>query len=642
MKNVIVSINAETGSVHTSTTEIGVHGENENGTLIVEFFNGDFVDGTCRLETEKADGTKGYLVMTKDADTNTYRLGISSNLLSIVGKLKAQVRITKEIDGAETVVFKSVIFDFDVQDAIAATEEIPKDKADWCDTVDERLEALEDGHGVLPVVQEMGTATNKVMSQNAVTNEILRQTNRVDVLYTLLENTIINVTTVEDAYNTRVTADGLPVVDEAPTTVHKITGASVASTNLVDLSTARGTKNGIGYSSINNTYTFSGTLASSYVQIDSFALPSHLRGKTLTFSQTTYFTDPADTGCIYIKVLKKVNGETTKMGEASRGKFTLTLDDADAEYAIVIQTGNWVGSTIDGTEQISFMVNEGSTALPYSDYFPGIRHAAFCGIASAGRNLIASLVDKTESVEGITATANSIDGTVTINGKPTAASFNMDVSVNFYLPRGTYTIYAPHRTMRFAGWMVKSRKSGATVGKIDWARLGGVVSDTFTVTEPGEYYIRFFAPIGYDYPAFDNYVETPMILPGALTENFPPLETYHADTSFALTTPVTLGKWDTIDVDAGKRITGTVTETQDTPYTEEQLAQFDEYILSADGKTVIYRTAAPTETSLSVPKNYKAWHGGCEYITKDAAGGQNTDNLKITVNQDYYEEVSKA
>ena len=455
------------------------------------------------------------------------------------------------------------------------------------------------------------------------------------LLRTLLGASVLSET-VEDAFTTRPTAGGLSVVDEAPTTVHKITGASVASTNLVDLSTARDTKNGIGYSSINNTYTFSGTLASSYVQIDSFALPSHLRGKTLTFSQTTYFTDPADTGCIYIKVLKKVNGETTKMGEASRGKFTLTLDDADAEYAIVIQTGNWVGSTIDGTEQISFMVNEGSTALPYSDYFPGIRHAAFCGIASAGRNLIASLVDKTESADGITAAADPTDGTVTINGKPTAASFNMDVSVNFYLPRGTYTIYAPHRTMRFAGWMVKSRKSGATVGKIDWARLGGVVSDTFTVTEPGEYYIRFFAPIGYDYPAFDNYVETPMILPGALTENFPPLETYHADTSFALTTPVTLGKWDTIDVDAGKRIAGTVTETQDTPYTEEQLAQFDEYILSADGKTVIYRTAAPTETSLSVPNNYKAWHGGCEYITSDAAGGQNTDDLSLTVTQDYY------
>ena len=127
-----------------------------------------------------------------------------------------------------------------------------------------------------------------------------------------------------------------------------------------------------------------------------------------------------------------------------------------------------------------------------------------------------------------------------------------------------------------------------------------------------------------------NYTDTPMILPGIVTENFPLFEIYHADTTFALTTPVTLGKWDTIDVDAGKRIAGTVTETQDTPYTEEQLAQFDEYILSADGKTVAYKAETPTETPLSLPKTYQAWHGGMEIIDGDPSG------LPLTVTQDYY------
>ncbi len=93
---------------------------------------------------------------------------------------------------------------------------------------------------------------------------------------------------------------------------------------------------------------------------------------------------------------------------------------------------------------------------------------------------------------------------------------------------------------------------------------------------------------------------------------------------------MTLGKWDMIDVDAGKRIAGTVTETQDTPYAEEQLAQFDEYILSADGKTVAYRTAAPTETALSLPKTYRAWNDGQETITGNPSG------LSLTVTQDYY------
>ena len=121
--------------------------------------------------------------------------------------------------------------------------------------------------------------------------------------------------------------------------------------------------------------------------------------------------------------------------------------------------------------------------------------------------------------------------------------------------------------------------------------------------------------------------EQPMVY---AAETQPPYEPYVGDETFALTTPVTLGKWDTIDVDAQKQVVGTVTETQDTPYTEEQLAQFDEYILSADGKTVAYKTEAPTETALSLPKAYRAWNDGQETITGNPSG------LSLTVTQDYY------
>ena len=461
----------------------------------------------------------------------------------------------------------------------------------------------------------------------------------VSLIWTILENTVITVTTVEDAYNTRVTADGLAVVDEAPTTVHKITGASAASINLATVKDQTIVSNGV---------TFIGSATDGTVQMTGSVTEEN---EYATATVTTGFYLPVGTYTIYAphkadKVGWHVrNAQSTSIAELNWNGTTtavsFTVSAAGSYHLYVFIPRN--AGTLDYTETPMLLRGDRTANLPaFEPYYAGIKSAGFRGITSTGRNLIASLADKTVSADGITAVANPSDGTVTINGRPTTASFNADVSVDFYLPRGTYTIYAPHRTMRFAGWLVKSRKSGATVGKIDWASLGDVVSNTFTVTEPGEYYIRFFVPIGYDYPAFENYVETPMILPGALTENFPAFETYHADTSFALTTPVTLGKWDTIDVDVGKRIAGTVTETQDTPYAEEQLAQFDEYILSADGKTVAYKTETPTETPLSLPKTYRSWHDGCEYITKDAAGGQNTDDLKLTVNQDYYEEVSKA
>lgn len=475
--------------------------------------------------------------------------------------------------------------------------------------------------GVLSLAAEEGSA-----AFDSASLPIPGMQETLALLRTLLGASVLSET-VEDAFTTRPTAGGLSVVDEAPTTVHKITGASAASINLATVKDQTIVSNGV---------TFIGSATDGTVQMTGSVTEEN---EYATATVTTGFYLPVGTYTIYAphkadKVGWHVrNAQSTSIAELNWNGTTTALSftvSAAGSYHLYVFIPRNAG-TLDYTETPMLLRGDRTANLPaFEPYYAGIKSAGFRGITSTGRNLIASLADKTVSADGITAVANPSDGTVTINGRPTTASFNADVSVDFYLPRGTYTIYAPHRTMRFAGWLVKSRKSGATVGKIDWASLGDVVSHIFTVTESGIYYLRFFAPSGYDYPPFNNYVETPMILPGALTENFPAFETYHADTSFALTTPVTLGKWDTIDVDAGKRIAGTVTETQDTPYAEEQLAQFDEYILSADGKTVAYRTAAPTETALSLPKTYRAWNDGQETITGNPSG------LSLTVTQDYY------
>ncbi len=455
----------------------------------------------------------------------------------------------------------------------------------------------------------------------------------VSLIWTILENTIINITTVEDAYNTRVTAGGLPAVDEAPTTVHTISGATTTSRNIVDLAGAisSSTVHGVSVTANNNLVTFSGTAdQTSWFSYSSFIDLDRYIGKTLTFSQSPFFTSSSAEGAAFW--LLSVDGQARSTNANANGTLTVTLEPGHS-YRASIRSGS--GGAINQT--ISFMLNEGATALPYSDYYAGVKSAVLAGIVSTGRNLLAVTKSSTVTNGGLTYQADVSTGTVTITGTAGAGGSASSLFDEFYLPRGVYTLYMPNKAAGYGiGWNIKTTKHQA-IAAVSWN--ASKPYGTFTVEEAGKFYLLAYASS----TAVDvHYTETPMILPGTVTENFPAFETYHADTSFALATPVTLGKWDHIDVDAQKMIVGTATLTQETPFTDEQLAQYADYVLSADGKTIAYESATTTRTAVTLPKTYKAWRGGCEYITADASGGQNPDNVKITVNQDYYEEVSNA
>lgn len=446
------------------------------------------------------------------------------------------------------------------------------------------------------------------------------------LLRTLLGASVLSET-VEDTFTARPTAGGLPAVDEAPTTVHTLSGATTTSRNIVDLAGAisSSTVHGVSVTANNNLVTFSGTAdQTSWFSYSSFIDLDRYIGKTLTFSQSPFFTSSSAEGAAFW--LLSVDGQARSTNANANGTLTVTLEPGHS-YRASIRSGS--GGAINQT--ISFMLNEGATALPYSDYYAGVKSAVLAGIVSTGRNLLAVTKSSTVTNGGLTYQADVSTGTVTITGTAGADGSASSLFDEFYLPRGVYTLYMPNKAAGYGiGWNIKTTKHQA-IAAVSWN--ASKPYGAFTVEEAGKFYLLAYASS----TAVDvHYTETPMILPGTVTEDFPLFEKYRADASFTPLSPVTLGKWDRIDVDAGKRIVGTVTETSGTPYTEEQLAQFDEYILSADGKTVTYRTAAVTETPLSLPKTYKAWHGGCEYIVKDAAGGQNGDDLAFTVTQDYY------
>lgn len=108
------------------------------------------------------------------------------------------------------------------------------------------------------------------------------------------------------------------------------------------------------------------------------------------------------------------------------------------------------------------------------------------------------------------------------------------------------------------------------------------------------------------------------------------------DTSFQLSAARQLRKWDYIDIDNKRIVTGTAEVTQDTEFTDDELATYPaEYILSADRKTIAYPLKTPTTAPLTVPQTYTVWRNGMETVDTGEV-----DALPPTISQTYYEEVA--
>lgn len=456
--------------------------------------------------------------------------------------------------------------------------------------------------GVLSLAAEEGSAAFDTASL-----PIPGMQETLALLRTLLGASVLSET-VEDAFTTRPTAGGLSVVDEAPTTVHKITGASVASANLAAVADQTIVSNGV---------TFIGSATDGTVQMTGSVTEEN---EYATATVTSGFYLPVGTYTLYAphkadKVGWHVrNAQSTSIAELNWNGTTTAVSfsvSAAGSYHLYVLIPRSAG-TLDYTETPMLLRGDRTANLPaFEPYYAGVKHASFTGIASCGT----ALVDFSETVPSLYIK----NGTLYPND-----TFR---SETVYCPcaGGVVYRYANEITSGYRQFVVVFYDADKQMLlQTSKASYGTPIAVTSPV---GAQYMRCsFSKVMVN-GEYTTVPEQPMVY---AAETQPPYEPYVGDETFALTTPVTLGKWDTIDVDAQKQVVGTVTETQDTPYTEEQLAQFDEYILSADGKTVAYRTAAPTETALSLPKTYRAWNDGQETITGNPSG------LSLTVTQDYY------
>ena len=254
-------------------------------------------------------------------------------------------------------------------------------------------------------------AANKGYVDTAIsdTQGQLAQTNQnVEDLYTILEQAqVVTVTTLEQAYTTRETADGEDIVDGVQTAVKEIRGKTVATENLIPYpytettKTANGvtfTVNSDGSIMVNGTATSDADFMLLRGPVQGYSESYFLSGCPLGGSDTTYyisenFTASKDTG----------NG------------VVLNNLPSDQVWRIVIKSGTTVNNLV-----FRPMLNVGTEAKPYSKWFAGLKNASFEKIVSTGRNLIPyPYVNGTTTINGVTFTVNN-DGTVNVNGTSTA------------------------------------------------------------------------------------------------------------------------------------------------------------------------------------------------------------------------------
>lgn len=257
----------------------------------------------------------------------------------------------------------------------------------------------------------------------------LAQTNQnVEDLYTILEQAqVVTVTTLEQAYTTRETADGENIVDGVQTTVKEIRGKTVVTENLIPYPytettrTANGvtfTVNSGGSVTVNGTATSDADFMLLRGPIQSYSESYFLSGCPTGGSDTTYyisesFTASKDTG----------NG------------VALNNLPSDQAWRIVIKSGTTVNNLV-----FRPMLNAGTTAKPYSKWFAGLKNARFKGITSTGKNLFDPSTFPNGTVNGIAVTIET-DG-IRLNGtatqKITLYGKNAVSLINYLAGKQTY------------------------------------------------------------------------------------------------------------------------------------------------------------------------------------------------------------
>lgn len=465
-------------------------------------------------------------------------------------------------------------------------------------------------------------AANKGYVDTAIsdTQGQLAQTNQnVEDLYTILEQAqVVTVTTLEQAYTTRETADGENIVDGIDTSVKEIRGATVKTENLIPYPYTETTKtaNGVTFTvNSDGSVTVNGTATSDA----DFML---LRGPIQSYSES-YFLSGCPTGGS--DTTYYISESFTASKDTGNGVVLNNLP-SDQAWRIVIKSGTTVNNLV-----FRPMLNAGTTAKPYSKWFAGLKNASFEKIVSTGRNLIPyPYEESTKTENGITFTVNS-DGSITANGTTTVnpSIFNLaKISLN----AGTYALrsfvnVANAGTCQFY-IDIPSEPNDRTGNGVTFTLQDDIVNKNVNIiVDPSQ--------------TVNNLIFKPMLQFGTTATAYEP---YISDTLSA-ETPIELAEYDVVYPETGetKRQSNTLTfdGTEEwgiyTPATPEEGFTVFQFSLSAAGAPGVPPTS---DGAAQVICNYYPWHA-YGYVRDGTSQSTNSEGTTWFVKQNEYSTVEE-
>lgn len=224
---------------------------------------------------------------------------------------------------------------------------------------------------------------------------------------------------VEDTYTYRETADGADIIDGALATLKTVQGATVKTTNLLQLTpqTINGTNGGTVV------VRGDGTLLMNVTYNTSTSFNFNNLGISVPYNGSVTFVVSSNTMLNHVRVQPYINGEGQSASNTVNQAITYVNTTDGPSYfegfELYVDPGREITNAV-----LYPMLNEGSSALPYMPYFTGLKNAYFQGLKSTGRNLIPypHSDGSSTTINGVTFTVNS-DGSITANGTPTGFSY---------------------------------------------------------------------------------------------------------------------------------------------------------------------------------------------------------------------------
>ena len=429
--------------------------------------------------------------------------------------------------------------------------------------------------------------------------------NKFDIIDSILSQSGISYQAdIVDTYTERITADSENVLDGSKAVLKKVVGNTVSCKNLFDAEYWAQNYQSNGQINIvltnGNTYTIS--CVSNIERSDTWlcAVTEDETVASVNIERRLIFTKK---GTISLTFTITDDGKVYQLGFCRSGAPVLS---------------QWL-SFFNGDYCSDIQVEEGATATEYQPYFTGLKSASFGGIESGGKNLFdTSFIKNRTYANGSSVTVNS-DGSIHVV-KKAGDAINFNTKTNF--PAGTYTL-----------------SNGLTRGSevyFTFANAYTISKPSHTITfKGGEETLYLYSQPNVE----DDVVLKPQLEHGTTaTEYTPYISPYLYEFP---KTPTPMGT--TIDFE-NKKITKEYEYLeQSTPFTEEQLTSYTDYIISKDGKSIMYKLSTPIETPFTAQQSasgneYTAYKNGTEKVLENDGGEFNADNT-LTQNYLFVKEV---